>query len=411
MTWRRGRNLVTRAGALALFVISPLFFIEGCNAILGNEEGVLFEDASVATQGDAAERDAALSLADGSSSDVLVTEDDAGGCGAAKKLCDGTCVDKTNALFGCSGPECSPCTLKHATSLCSGSGCAISTCEPGFADCDQRPENGCETDLSLPEHCGSCNGGCTAGAPYCAPSGTTFTCTSGCTGSATLCGSQCADLQSSKVHCGTCGNACPSVGNGEPQCQAGKCTIACGVGFHVCGTSCSSNSDAKTCGASCTPCPTPANATATCDGTQCGFVCKPGTHPCGNECVGNDDPLHCGTSCTACSVPENGTATCDGKSCRVACPPGFHDCSGKCASNTDIATCGASCVACPSGVGATPSCDGKACGQQCQAGLGDCDKNPNNGCETTTSNDDKNCGACGKKCNGKMKCSLGVCVP
>jgi len=53
------------------------------------------------------------------------------------------------------GGECS--NRPHATrSECQPTGACLVLCEPGFADCDQRGSNGCETDLSARESCGGC---------------------------------------------------------------------------------------------------------------------------------------------------------------------------------------------------------------------------------------------------------------
>src|SRR5262249_10269282 len=56
---------------------------------------------------------------------------------------------------------------------CSASKCVIagSACAAGYADCNGDPADGCETDLSKPEHCGSCTTTCAAGTPLCTPNG------------------------------------------------------------------------------------------------------------------------------------------------------------------------------------------------------------------------------------------------
>ena len=36
--------------------------------------------------------------------------------------------------------------------------------------------------------------------------------------------------------------------------------------------------------------------------------------------------------------------------------------------------------------------------QACQGAFANCDRDPSNGCETTTHNDPENCGACGQAC-------------
>lgn len=56
------------------------------------------------------------------------------------------------------------CSLAHATSTCSAGSCSIQYCASGYANCDNEPTNGCETDVSSSTtHCGSCATLCTAG--------------------------------------------------------------------------------------------------------------------------------------------------------------------------------------------------------------------------------------------------------
>src|SRR5262249_46457749 len=43
-------------------------------------------------------------------------------------------------------------------------------------------------------------------------------------------------------------------------------------------------------------------------------------------------------------------------------------------------------------------------------GWGNCDNNANNGCETDTSSNAANCGACGNACPMGQKCSNGKCL-
>ncbi len=54
----------------------------------------------------------------------------------------------------------------HGVARCADAGCAF-TCEPGFGDCDGDAANGCEADLSRPEHCGACGTACSGSSPLC----------------------------------------------------------------------------------------------------------------------------------------------------------------------------------------------------------------------------------------------------
>ena len=48
------------------------------------------------------------------------------------------------------------CDATNGTPVCVGGECGIEGCEDGWADCNGRSSDGCETDLSAPETCGTC---------------------------------------------------------------------------------------------------------------------------------------------------------------------------------------------------------------------------------------------------------------
>src|SRR2546423_15173870 len=70
------------------------------------------------------------------------------------------------------------------------------------------------------------------GAGSCAR-GTTNTPPTTCSGGLSVCGSQCADLQSDARHCGSCSNSC---GAGQ-SCNNGSCG-GCVAPLTMCGSSC-----------------------------------------------------------------------------------------------------------------------------------------------------------------------------
>ena len=75
-------------------------------------------------------------------------DDDSNGCE----------VDTQNDPSNCG--ECSTqCTNEHGGSLCSGGQCSP-TCMTNFEDCDGNPQNGCETALTTLSNCGGCNIAC-----------------------------------------------------------------------------------------------------------------------------------------------------------------------------------------------------------------------------------------------------------
>lgn len=87
-----------------------------------------------------------------------------GTCADGQKLCDGGCVSVLDPATGCANPDCAPCAVPHASVACVQGACANVKCELPFADCDNKPDNGCEADLTTdPQHCGDCNNACDDG--------------------------------------------------------------------------------------------------------------------------------------------------------------------------------------------------------------------------------------------------------
>ncbi|MCB9594078.1 MAG: hypothetical protein H6719_15195 [Sandaracinaceae bacterium] len=76
------------------------------------------------------------------------TNSDPTNCGACGNVCDST----------------------HATVSCSGGSCVVDSCETGFADCNDDPDDACETDLTSDNDCGSCGNNC-GRREQCCPSG------------------------------------------------------------------------------------------------------------------------------------------------------------------------------------------------------------------------------------------------
>src|SRR5438477_353635 len=65
--------------------------------------------------------------------------------------------------------------------------------------------------------------------------------------------------------------------------------------------------------------------------------------------------------------------------------------------STDVANCGACGTVCKL-EHATAGCSDTCFLSACDFGFDDCNGNPKDGCETTTLDDVKNCGGCGKAC-------------
>jgi len=113
----------------------------------------------------------------------------------------------------------------------------------------------------------------------------------------------------------------------------------------------------------------------------------------------------------ACSSYSGSGDAPDGSAPMAAPPPAPPDapaCDADTA--TDPQSCGTCGHVCPAHANGFPQCVQSACTTACNTGFGNCDDQEDNGCETSTSNDAKNCGACGHDCLGGT-CHDGSCQP
>ncbi|MBL8600988.1 MAG: hypothetical protein JNK72_03595 [Myxococcales bacterium] len=256
--------------------------------------------------------------------------------------------------------------------------------------------------------------------------------TQACPSGQSCCGGGCVDLQASPLHCGACGSLCSTV-NGTPACAAGRCAVGrCTAPFGDCDSDPSSGCETNTqtsvmhCGQCGTACPTPPNATAGCSAGRCGIAqCQSGFADCnglpedGCEVNINTSVMHCGRCANACVV-SGGMAVCVAGACqRSSCDVGRGDCDGNTANGCEAdltsdprhcATCGAAC----SLPNAESACAASRCVVgSCNTGFGNCDGNAQNGCEVDTRSSVTNCGTCGVSCafaRGTAACERGACA-
>lgn len=216
--------------------------------------------------------------------------------------------------------------------MCAAGVCSL-TCTTGFGNCDMNPANGCETDL-----------------------------------------------RTSAMHCGACGNACPSGPSGTSTCTGGTCSVTCNAGYGNCN----------------------------------GVVSD------GCEVDLNTNPLHCGMCNRRCAAATNATAGCSAGTCTIVCAANFGNCDGNGLNGcetplaSDVMNCGACGRVCPAAPGATAVCRSGTCALACATGRGDCDGMAANGCETDLTRSVMHCGACGRVCsapsNGSVSCEASACV-
>lgn len=139
-------------------------------------------------------------------------------------------------------------------------------------------------------------------------------------------------------------------------------------------------------------------------------TCQTPRASCGTDgCVDvTSDPRHCGSCDKACAVGEG----CVASACTILCAGGTTACGGACVNvQTDPNHCGRCGNACAPGF----VCASGACQSTCPSGLFRCTRPSADGgvvesCADLT-NDDANCGACGKKCAINETCTASACKP
>lgn len=208
--------------------------------------------------------------------DVAGNDKNCGSCGIA---CDGS-----------SKPEAPPFSYWG----CADSECGKLKCKAPHGDCDNDlstdpSSNGCETELTTSENCGTCGNACAPGQQCLSPVdvyGNPLSPRCVCGPGETLCGGACVNLLTDLRHCGACENECRRYKDTiddtvVPVCRYGSCSIECRLGFADCngdvGDGCEAHltTDQQNCGA----CGNACNALIgqPCIGGQCAV------HPCDEE--------------------------------------------------------------------------------------------------------------------------------
>jgi hypothetical protein len=257
-------------------------------------------------------------------------EGEFGGCPAGTADCDGeasngceTDITTVDACGSCSNT----CDVSGGTAACNNGACEIAACDAGFDDCDGDPNNGCEADLNSVDTCGAC------------------------------------------------GTTC-SFANASAQCQGGSCVMgACDANFDDCDGDTSNGCEAdlrsaKTCGT------------------------------CSRECSN-----------------AHGSTRCSGGTCVPSCDASWDDCDGDAANGceTDLSTtsnCGSCGNTCGASGGSATCVAGQCEIAGCGTGFSDCDGDTSNGCETDVTTT-TNCGSCGNTCSfpqATEACSSGTCA-
>jgi hypothetical protein len=232
---------------LAVALISCAFAF-GCASVLGLDSGTPLDLVADGGPPDAPAVDTAAA-------DTVTGADGAVVCSDPQKDCGGVCRDQNDPRYGCGPTACSACSGANVDAFgCEVGKCKIARCAAGFDDCDKDPSNGCEADLGLPMHCGSCTTDCTAMGKVCSSQ---HQCASGCSGTETNCSGACVNLDNNTEHCGKCDVQCPRL-NAVPTCMNQQCSFTCMPGYVHCNpsvtTGCEQNEDNTHCGPGCKDC-------------------------------------------------------------------------------------------------------------------------------------------------------------
>lgn len=362
------------------------------------------------------------------------TDCQSGVCGGDTGCAVPTCGDRVQngkeSDIDCGGTDCPSCIAGQkclVPSDCVGNDCkdlrCALTCAGNTANCDGDASNACETNVKTDvDHCGDCDTSCSLAKATAKCMGGTCQVDS-CVAPYADCNGDPTDgcevnTDTDVDHCGACeASPCPTL-NGTARCADAKCAITCDANFADCdgqaGNGCEKDvsRDINNCGGCGKTCTASAGKTAWCRNGQCGeTTCATGRGDCNGD--PDDDPAHNGCetdlktnvdSCGACGticVVAGGDAQCSAGVCSIkSCSTGLADCTGgyddgcETKTSTDSANCGACGKTCTTANG-TSTCVSGACQVKgCTGTYADCNNSNSDGCETNTATSQTHCGGC-----------------
>ncbi len=273
------------------------------------------------------------------------------------------------------------CDLPNAGAECSGGECRIKNdgCEAGFLDCDGNPENGCEVDLKTNKlNCGVCHNACPDlnGSPSCEAGQCQIACSEGFADCDDKRDNGCeVNVLTSSLDCQTCGHKCAARPGYTPYCKDGTCgETQCAAGKGDCNgnpaDACETTltNDVSNCGGCGLECGA-ANANVSCVDSKCVIASCTGKYAnCGggyaDGCETNTDTNddHCGGCNKACGSSHASATSCSAGKCEPTCNSGWGRCTTPelgcvtpLGTTANCTRCGQACS------GATPFCTASGC--------------------------------------------------
>lgn len=311
---------------------------------------------------------------------------DIGGCDDGFEDCDGAihngCEVDTRTLDAC-GSCTMGCQIAGAVESCDSGSCTFETCDPDRANCNEDGADltdGCETNITLPENCGACGRKCVdlpnVLSGGCADKRCQIICEPGFADCDQNPNNGCEAELDTPGSCGACGTDCTdlphvvSASCGEKGCD----DLVCEPGFADCDGLTNNGCERSTrtltdCGGCNVPC-APARATASCTTGACTITeCSPGFANCDsatpNGCEASlGDPATCGRCNNAC---DPGWA-CTSGNCRCTsnaqCGEEEECCNGECINTNNVC----SWWPCPVASTNRPTVNCDACNSDCRFG-------------------------------------------
>jgi len=352
----------------------------------------------------------------------------------AENGCESDTSSDVNNCGGCG----IMCGAPHTTSECVDSTCVErQECEPGWADCDNNPANGCEAELATdPWNCGACGIECYYGHAV-------GVCNSGqcemgdCNAGWGDCNDDDADgcetsTQFDANNCGACGSACDLQNVAINICRDSTCQVGADCTEHDYAISSAHPYDNYTDETWVITHPGAASMKVhfsdyetesdwdyvyILDGA--GNVIASYTGDLGefwsDEVPGDTIKINLVADS---SYYYYGFDIDAYESCISGCDAGWGDCDGI-ANNgceydvtSDVNNCGGCGVVCVFANGTGDCIDGACVVSACDEGFADCNGDPADGCEVDLNNDPENCNTCGNACeydNATGICNAGTC--